>query len=232
MLNGMHSDNCKPLQISNFDAVGFDLDHTLCKYNLVNLFHLTYDIATNHLVEKYHYPQRLLRTEGGNHKLYDFYFKGLQLDVKRGNFLKLSQNGHILRASHGTRMLNDEDIIKAYGRKRIWSDFENYKKSLTEHGVSERLTEMALKRCTANVDSTVGKHQVMRAAEEPETMTKVKYSNARKLSVDLPAKRRQSMAMHGHEKNATVVNISSSVDIIESHNVPVSPGASRRKEIK
>ncbi len=48
----------------------------------------------------------------------DFLLKGLVLDVERGNFLKVSSCGEILRASHGTKPLSREETAKCYGPTR------------------------------------------------------------------------------------------------------------------
>lgn len=37
------------------------------------------------------------------------------MDIERGNFLKVSADGRILRASHGTQFMSDADVTGAYG---------------------------------------------------------------------------------------------------------------------
>lgn len=50
----------------------------------------------------------------------DFLQKGLILDGTRGNVLKLSHEATILRASHGTRLMSDDEIVASYGPERRW----------------------------------------------------------------------------------------------------------------
>ena len=48
----------------------------------------------------------------------DFLHKGLVMDVDRGNFVKLSAKGDVLRASHGTRPMTAAEITANYGPHR------------------------------------------------------------------------------------------------------------------
>ncbi|XP_066467049.1 5'-nucleotidase domain-containing protein 1 isoform X2 [Tiliqua scincoides] len=54
---------------------------------------------------------------------WDFCCKGLVLDMEDGNFLKLAEDGTVLRASHGTKHMSSEDILETYGRKE-WRHFK------------------------------------------------------------------------------------------------------------
>ena len=44
-----------------------------------------------------------------------FLHKGIIMDIERGNFLKLSSAGQVLRASHGTRVMTRLEIDEQYG---------------------------------------------------------------------------------------------------------------------
>lgn len=59
-------------------------------------------------------------------------FKGLVFDFKRGNILKLAENGEILRASHGLQMFTDEDIKEVYPEG--WQYFSELKETLGQSG--------------------------------------------------------------------------------------------------
>lgn len=50
----------------------------------------------------------------------DFLQKGLIVDIHGGNLLKISCDGYILKATHGTRFMSDEEIVKTYGPERMW----------------------------------------------------------------------------------------------------------------
>lgn len=107
----------KGFSLSNFDVIGFDLDHTLCRYKLQPLFKLIYDNMAKFLVERRGYSADLYKSyESGE----DFVQKGIVFDKSNGNFLKLSSDFTIMKAIHGTVTMTDEQIINCYGEKRIW----------------------------------------------------------------------------------------------------------------
>ncbi|XP_064628655.1 5'-nucleotidase domain-containing protein 1-like [Lineus longissimus] len=104
--------------LADYDAFGFDLDHTLAKYNLIPLFELIYSSLTDYLVEVKGYDKDLLKPFRNFKK---FCTRGLVLDCEAGKLLKLDQDGRILRASHGTTLLSNEEIEALYGKERRWS---------------------------------------------------------------------------------------------------------------
>ncbi|GAB6030686.1 hypothetical protein CHUAL_007540 [Chamberlinius hualienensis] len=116
--------------LSDYDCIGFDLDHTLCRYKLDNLFQLIYTSLNKFLVEKKGYPNSLLN--GDCHYDESFIHKGLVLDIKKGNLLKVSNNGVILRASHGTTMMSRKQIANIYGLERLWPPFDTFKCNMYE----------------------------------------------------------------------------------------------------
>ncbi|WAR09331.1 NT5D1-like protein [Mya arenaria] len=99
------------LCLKDFDAYGFDLDHTLAKYNLVNQIQLTYNSLVDFLVH-----QRGC--------------KGLFVDTEQGNIIKLSHSGKILRGSHGMGMLSQEELVSAYGPNLIWEHYEHAREAV------------------------------------------------------------------------------------------------------
>ncbi|XP_030570721.1 5'-nucleotidase domain-containing protein 1 [Drosophila novamexicana] len=107
---------CKELDLMGYDIVGFDLDGTLLRYNLQEMTPLIYNVLKVYLVEQKGYSPALLTKKLDM----DFLQKGLMLDGPRGNVLKLSNEAVILRASHGTRLLSDDEIVAAYGAARRW----------------------------------------------------------------------------------------------------------------
>ncbi|GCC28777.1 hypothetical protein chiPu_0007211 [Chiloscyllium punctatum] len=65
---------------------------------------------------------------------WDFCFKGLLLDLEDGNLLKLGEDGTVLRASHGTRLLTGEEILETYGKKRKWKHFKTINGTFARSG--------------------------------------------------------------------------------------------------
>ncbi|XP_001352455.4 5'-nucleotidase domain-containing protein 1 [Drosophila pseudoobscura] len=108
---------CKELSLKDYDIIGFDLDGTLLRYNLTNMSALIYDVLKRYLVDNKGYSEQLLKLPMD----LDFLQKGLFLDGPRGNILKLSSEAQILRATHGTRLLTDEEIVAIYGPERQWA---------------------------------------------------------------------------------------------------------------
>ena len=89
----------KHLCLDDYDCIGFDLDHTLCRYNVGNLVPLVYDLLAEYLVKNKGYDKSIR-----NRKFSDdlhLMAKGLTLDCERGNILRLGCDGVVLTASHG-----------------------------------------------------------------------------------------------------------------------------------
>lgn len=104
-------------RLSDYDCVGFDLDNTLCEYRVGPMTRMIYDVLVKYLVNNCGYSAEHLRRPVD----FDFFQKGLILDVERGNVLKINGRGRILRAAHGTRFMSDEQIASVYGPGRTWS---------------------------------------------------------------------------------------------------------------
>ena len=116
----------KHLCLDDYDCIGFDLDHTLCRYNVGNLVPLVYDLLAEYLVKNKGYDKSIR-----NRKFSDdlhLMAKGLTLDCDRGNLLRLGCDGVVLTASHGnylysctfspnTRMII---LLSAFRRKRVF----------------------------------------------------------------------------------------------------------------
>uniref|UniRef100_UPI00398F0CBA 5'-nucleotidase domain-containing protein 1 n=1 Tax=Pristiophorus japonicus TaxID=55135 RepID=UPI00398F0CBA len=117
--------------LADCDVIGFDLDHTLCRYNVSSTFALIYDSFAQFLVEQKGYDGELMTVSPDS---WDFCFKGLVLDLEDGNLLKLGEDGTVLRASHGTRILTVEEILETYGKKRKWKHFKTINGTFARSG--------------------------------------------------------------------------------------------------
>ncbi|XP_063079176.1 5'-nucleotidase domain-containing protein 1 [Engraulis encrasicolus] len=114
--------------LSDCDVIGFDLDHTLCRYHLKETSRLIYESFAKYLVEHKGYDKDLLTLSPAD---WDFCFKGLVLDFEDGNLVKLAHDGTVLRATHGTNELSTEDLLKHYGPKKEWKHFNSLNTSYT-----------------------------------------------------------------------------------------------------
>lgn len=105
-------------KLSDYDCVGFDLDNTLCEYRIGPMCTMIYEVLSEYLIESHGYSAERLRQPVD----FDFFQRGLVLDADRGNVLKIDgDGGRILRASHGTTFMSDDEIVAAYGPDRRWS---------------------------------------------------------------------------------------------------------------
>ncbi|XP_075226366.1 5' nucleotidase A [Lycorma delicatula] len=106
-------------RLSDYDCVGFDLDNTICEYNISSAGRLEYDTLAKFLVNERGYDEKYLFKPLQSNDI-DFIQRGLIVDTHRGNLLRLTGDGFIFRASHGSKILNDDDIKKIYGSDRKW----------------------------------------------------------------------------------------------------------------
>lgn len=104
-------------KILDYDCIGFDLDNTLCEYRNKPLVKMVYDVLTDYLINTKNYSAKHLRQPID----FDFFQKGLILDAEKGNILKINGCGQILRATHGTKFMTDNEIISIYGPNKKWS---------------------------------------------------------------------------------------------------------------
>ena len=108
------------LRMTSIRAIGFDLDHTLAHYRGPAVEELAYALTSRRLVERFGYPEELLEIP------YDrkFVIRGLVIDKRRGNILKMDYHNYVARAFHGRRRLKAKARKSAYrtGRVRMSSD--------------------------------------------------------------------------------------------------------------
>lgn len=104
--------NMNMLKLADYDCIGFDLDNTLLRYNVTNLMHTEYEMLATFMVDNRGYNKKLLNPLTDNDL--DFMQKGLLLDFERGNILKISSDGVIHKACHGTHLLTKDQIKKIY----------------------------------------------------------------------------------------------------------------------
>jgi len=110
------------LRLSKIRAIGFDLDHTLAHYDPIPVEELAFDLSKQKLVKSKNYPREILDLK------YDptFVIRGLVVDKKRGNLLKMDYFNFVSRGHHGLRELRSEERERAYRSSRIRLSHENY----------------------------------------------------------------------------------------------------------
>ncbi|MBD3336045.1 MAG: HAD-IG family 5'-nucleotidase [Candidatus Eisenbacteria bacterium] len=112
----------RSLRLDSISAVGFDMDHTLAIYKSVPFEELAFSKAQHKLVRKWKYPQAVRRLR------YDpqFVIRGLVVDKRSGNILKMDRHRYVTIAYHGTRPLSDEVRKRVYANRRIRLSSNNY----------------------------------------------------------------------------------------------------------
>jgi HAD superfamily 5'-nucleotidase-like hydrolase len=110
------------LRMSRIRAIGFDLDHTLAHYDPIAVEELAFDLTKQKLVEHKGYPREILAFAYDPH----FVIRGLVVDKKRGNLLKMDYFNFVTRGTHGLSTLRSEDRRRAYRTSRIRVGHENY----------------------------------------------------------------------------------------------------------
>lgn len=113
----------RDIHFQGIQAVGFDMDYTLSHYRAPEIDELAFRRAAALLVSGKGYPAWLLETDYDP----DFAIRGLVLDGNRGNLLKLGAERLVVRASHGTRMLDRQATEAAYGRRRVSASAEGFR---------------------------------------------------------------------------------------------------------
>jgi HAD superfamily 5'-nucleotidase-like hydrolase len=110
------------LRMAKIGAIGFDLDHTLAHYDPVPVERLAFRLTQEKLVSKKGYPSGILAIE------YDpeFVIRGLVVDRRRGNILKMDYHNYVSRAFHGRRPLTPEERKRVYSYKRVRLSYDTY----------------------------------------------------------------------------------------------------------
>jgi len=100
--------------MTKIKAIGFDMDYTLAVYKSPQYEELALRLIAEELV-KSGYPEEILNYQ------YDpgFCARGLLFDNIYGNLLKIDSHGNILVASHGLKMLRQQEIGKCYENKFV-----------------------------------------------------------------------------------------------------------------
>ena len=105
----------RKVDFADIKWVGFDMDHTLCKYKSGPVEKLSFKLALDNMVKIKKYPKDILDFE------YDHRFpvRGLVIDKKHGTVLKLNAHRKVTRVCKGRKCLNKTEISKLYQNEVI-----------------------------------------------------------------------------------------------------------------
>ncbi|MCS6798554.1 MAG: HAD-IG family 5'-nucleotidase [Myxococcota bacterium] len=120
------------LRLERIELVGFDMDYTLAIYVQDEMDRLSIEVTARKLVER-GYPEVLLtmRVEPR------FPIRGLLVDRKLGNVLKMDRYRYVKRAYHGLRELPREERRALYHQRRLRPGTARYHWVDTLYALSE-----------------------------------------------------------------------------------------------
>jgi len=109
----------RTLNLKRIGYLGFDMDHTLVRYNSSNFESLAHRKMLEKLVADKHYPESILKLKFS----YDHAIRGLVIDKAKGNVLKLSRYSAIRVSFHGTKPIDYREQLKLY--KSVYIDLRD-----------------------------------------------------------------------------------------------------------
>ncbi len=100
----------RTLNLKQIKYLGLDMDHTLIRYNTENFEHLSHTTIIEKLLLRKNYPEVIKKLQ------FDFHFalRGLVVDRKKGNLLKLNRYTAIRNSFHGLKPLDFKTHRKIY----------------------------------------------------------------------------------------------------------------------
>lgn len=109
----------RTLNLKRIRYIGFDMDHTLVRYNSDNFEKLSHTTMIDKLIKVKGYPEALRSLPFD----YKFAIRGLVIDRDRGNLLKLNRYTAIRASYHGMKPLDFKIHQKLY--KSTYIDLSN-----------------------------------------------------------------------------------------------------------
>ncbi|RDY11013.1 Cytosolic purine 5'-nucleotidase, partial [Mucuna pruriens] len=114
----------RSLNMKNIVAVGFDMDYTLAQYKPETFESLAYQGTIKKLVYDLGYPREVVKLLLSWSFNWQYMVRGLVLDKKRGNILKMDRHKYVKVAYHGFRELSKEDKVGTYGNTLVRDSFD------------------------------------------------------------------------------------------------------------
>ncbi|CEK10061.1 HAD-IG family 5'-nucleotidase [Legionella hackeliae] len=107
------------LNMKKIKYIGLDMDHTLIRYNTKNFETLVYQLVVEKLINDKKYPEDIRKFKFN----FDSSIRGLIIDSKNGNILKLSRYAAIRQSYHGTKEISFAEQKKIY--RSIYVDLKD-----------------------------------------------------------------------------------------------------------
>lgn len=132
----------RSLTMDSIKAVGFDMDYTLAQYKAETFETLAYEETKKKLVTLLGYPTAVLDFD------FDCYYmmRGLVIDKRRGNVLKVDRHKYVKIAYHGLQKLSEDERQSIYSRSELRDSFDepDYTMIDTLFSISEAYLFMSL----------------------------------------------------------------------------------------
>lgn len=111
----------RDLNLDKIPLIGFDMDYTLAIYRQDALERISLETTVDKLVKR-GYPESL---RNGQHDP-RFAIRGLMVDKKLGNVIKMDRHGYVGRAFHGGRALTSDERRDIYREQRLGEQRERF----------------------------------------------------------------------------------------------------------
>ncbi len=108
------------LNMKKIKFIGLDMDHTLIRYKTENFEKLVYKFVVDHLIKTKNYPEEIRKFKFN----FQDAIRGLVVDSKNGNILKLSRYGAIRQSYHGTKLISYAEQKQFY--RSIYVDLSDH----------------------------------------------------------------------------------------------------------
>ncbi|MDF1758090.1 MAG: HAD-IG family 5'-nucleotidase [Legionellaceae bacterium] len=112
----------RTLNMKKIKYIGFDMDHTIIRYNSEKFESSVYDFVVNYLISSKHYPQSIANLEFK----FDNAIRGSVVDTSNGNILKLSRYGAIRQSYHGIWPIHFNEQKQIYRSTYVDLNDPNY----------------------------------------------------------------------------------------------------------
>ena len=110
-----------PNLLTDYDAIGFDADHCMVKYNVKELVSFLIKIELEEFAEL-GYPSCI--TDFDYEKELDMCMNSCVFDIDKGIIIKLAEGLEVVQAMKGMRKLSKDEIKSVYGNPPIFSNYE------------------------------------------------------------------------------------------------------------
>jgi hypothetical protein len=109
--------------ISDYDAIGFDLEHTLVKFNVRAMTKLIVEGHLEDLKTKFAYPAEVEFFDYDDESL-NLFLNNAVWDIEHGTVLKLAEGQIITHAVHGIKPMGMDMIKQIYGDPPIFKTLQ------------------------------------------------------------------------------------------------------------